>query len=133
MPYKDPEKYKKNQVICRWKRKGLLVEDYNIIYDKWIITNKCDYCNIELQNGQKGLNRKCMEHNHNTGEFRGICCHKCNMNMDDIECRSDSKLKQKYINFHQNKYRVRIKKLNIDKSFYKLDEAILFRDENIKK
>ena len=102
MPYKDPEKYKKNQVICRWRRKGLLVEDYNIIYDKWINTNKCDYCNIELQNGQKGLNKKCMEHNHQNHQFRSICCRNCNGDM--LDKKGKKHLKNVYYHSRDNLY-----------------------------
>lgn len=132
MPYKNPEEKKKYMVIWRWKSKGL-IGDYDNIYDLWKNAKNCDYCNIELINGQKGLNRKCMEHNHTTGEFRGICCHKCNMNMFDVKCRSNNKLNEKYIMYHQNKYRVRIKKMNIDKSFNNIEDAIKFRDTNTNK
>ena len=118
---------KKRQIICRWKEQGL-IGDYEAIYNRFINTNNCDLCNILLKRGKGGSNIKCMEHNHTTGEFRGICCHKCNMNMFDVKCRSNNKLNEKYIMYHQNKYRVRIKKINIDKSFNNIEDAIKYRD-----
>jgi hypothetical protein len=132
MPYKDPEMYKKSQIILRWKRKGLIDDDYEIIYQRWLDTTHCDYCNIELVSGQKGLNRKCMDHEHNTGKFRGICCHKCNMNQPDVKVRSNSVSQEKYIEKTGNTYRYR-KTGQSGKSFKTLKEAIDYRNEQEKK
>ena len=92
MPYKDPikqkeykklymKKYnensyrKKKSLFNTWKSRGL-TGDYEAIYTRYINTNNCDLCNIEL-------NKKCMDHNHTTGEFRNIVCPKCNCNKSD--------------------------------------------------
>ena len=80
MPYKDPIKKKKYTKINTWKSSGL-TGDYEAIYNRYINTNNCDLCNVFLEG--KGINKKCMEHNHTTGEFRNIVCHSCNMNKSD--------------------------------------------------
>lgn len=80
MPYKDPIKQKEVCRIAYWKRCGL-IGDYKEIHKRYINTTHCDLCNVFLVG--KGINRKCMDHNHTTGEFRNIVCHKCNCNKSD--------------------------------------------------
>jgi hypothetical protein len=48
-----------------------------------LILHNCDLCNVELCDGNKLPNRKCMEHNHDTGEFRNIVCNSCNCKKTD--------------------------------------------------
>ena len=93
MPYKDPIKKKKYTKINTWKSSGL-IGDYEAIYNRYINTSNCDLCNVFLEG--KGINRKCMEHNHTTGEFRNIVCHKCNMN------KSDNKKQKNNISGYKN-------------------------------
>jgi len=69
------KQYIKTATISKWKHRGL-IGDYEKIYNRYINTTYCDLCNILL-------NKKCMEHNHNTGEFRNIVCDSCNMNKSD--------------------------------------------------
>ena len=128
MPYKDPEMYKKSQRILRWKRKGLIEDDYESIHQRWLDTTECEYCNVVLVGGHRGLNRKCMDHDHNTGKFRGICCHKCNMNQPDVKVRSDSNTQEKYIEKTGNTYRYR-KTGESGKSFKTLQEAIKYKED----
>ena len=107
MPYKDPlkrkqrskEYYYKNKdkvkdyqqspkgkmcnKISKWKKNpkngyGLICEnraEYEYIYDRWLNSERCEECNIEYTKE----NKKSMDHCHDTGLFRNIICHRCNM------------------------------------------------------
>ena len=135
MPYADPWERKRNQLICRWRRKGLILregETYFGIFDKWESATNCEKCNVELCSGMKGGNHRTMDHDHSTGYFRNILCHNCNSHMPDI--KKKSKLGEKYIMKHQGKYRVLKRSspscnISFDKSFNTIEEAIEFRQK----
>jgi len=97
--YYETPQYKKSNTICNWKTKGL-IGDYEAIYDRYINTNNCDLCNILLCEGRKGGNKKCMEHDHNTGEFRNVVCHACNMNKSDTKKRKNNTTGYKNVYYH---------------------------------
>ncbi len=65
---------KKSNTIGRWKRCGLIHDNYNEIYDLYLNTNKCNVCNYVFDKS----NCRCMDHCHTTGLFRQILCNKCN-------------------------------------------------------
>jgi hypothetical protein len=68
----------KSNRIKKWKSRGVICDDWNKLYDKYININNCEECNIELISGIFGSNKKCLDHNHTTGEFRNILCNLCN-------------------------------------------------------
>lgn len=69
----------KSARISKMKQMGIISDDYEALYEKWKNTTYCEECNVELVNDNKGANRKCTDHDHKTGAFRNIICHKCNM------------------------------------------------------
>jgi len=73
---KKPE-YVKNQMIYKWKSRGVLNEDYGSLYDYYFSINECENCGIELN--QDNSTKKTLHHNHNTGEFVSVICHICNV------------------------------------------------------
>ena len=83
----------KIKLKSKWKCRGLIVDNYDRIYDIWINTTNCNTCNTELD-----INNKCMDHSHSTGKFRGIVCRKCNKNMLDIKHKNNT-------SGHKNIYR----------------------------
>ena len=64
----------KYKIIYNWKRSGLIYDNYDDLYDVYINTMECQHCKKEFTKN----NWRCMDHNHETGLFRKIVCHKCN-------------------------------------------------------
>ena len=65
----------KSETISHWKRRGLICDDYNALYETYIKTTECEHCQIEFTKN----NRRCLDHDHGTGLFRKIVCHRCNV------------------------------------------------------
>ena len=61
--------------IYNWKKSGLIYDDYDELYEVYIKTMNCGHCNKAFKNSSD----RCLDHNHETGLFRKIVCHKCNV------------------------------------------------------
>jgi hypothetical protein len=77
--YRESEAGKKSARISNWKQWGIISDDYDALYIKWKETKLCEVCNIELIEGNKGKNKKTIDHDHKTGAFRNIVCNSCNV------------------------------------------------------
>ena len=64
----------KSQTIYDWKKYGLIYDNYDELYEVYIKTKECQHCNKEFTK----KNWRCMDHDHTTGLFRKIVCHRCN-------------------------------------------------------
>jgi len=64
----------KSHMIYNWKKSGLICDDYNALYETYIETTECQHCQTEFTE----KNWRCMDHDHETGLFRKIVCHRCN-------------------------------------------------------
>ena len=62
-------------MIYKWKKRGLIANDYPSIYYRWLNSKKCEKCGHDYSYW-----RKEMDHCHKTGKFRNIVCHNCNAN-----------------------------------------------------
>ena len=65
----------KSQTIYKWKKSGLICDDYNALYETYIETTGCQHCKTEFTE----KNWRCMDHDHETGLFRKMVCHRCNV------------------------------------------------------
>ena len=71
--------------ISNWKKYGVkLPDDYpdwSIFYDEeYMKTTHCEECLVELTEDKRNTpTTKVLDHNHQTGEFRNIICHACNI------------------------------------------------------
>tara|TARA_R110000782_G_scaffold135978_1_gene228387 strand:- start:136 stop:561 length:426 start_codon:yes stop_codon:yes gene_type:complete len=77
--YRQTEKYKKSSRIRGWKYRGVLSNNFDELYDTYINIPNCEICNIELIEGDLFSNKKCLDHDHETGQFRNILCYPCNL------------------------------------------------------
>ena len=76
--YYATEDGKKSNTISSWISQGMVCTDWKAIHALYMITDKCDYCNCELVEGL-GKNARCLDHDHESGEIRGILCKSCNI------------------------------------------------------
>ena len=76
------EKGIKIRRIGQWKRWNIKSDDFDELYDKYINTKNCELCNVELTEDKiTTKTTRCLDHNHETGEFRNILCWNCNINV----------------------------------------------------
>ncbi len=76
--YKQTEKGLMSQTISNFKIQGIIYPDMKELYYTYKMTTNCNYCWCLLVEGNYGANRKCLDHDHNTGEPRGVICNTCN-------------------------------------------------------
>ena len=131
--YRNSEEGYKKVMKNKWKYRGVKWDDFDELWNIYITTKNCDLCNVEFN----VENKKCLDHDHNTGYTRNILCGGCNSTRE-------GKTKQKYISIKKQKsksnpnefyysYRIYIPKLNFHKLLslknYTIEDAISIRDE----
>jgi hypothetical protein len=90
----------KADMIYKWKQRGLIYDNYDELYETYIKTMQCGHCKTEFTKN----NRRCLDHDHTTGLFRKIVCHRCN-SMDS------------YINYPKG-----YSKQEYDKEYYQINK-----------
>ena len=53
---------------------GVIHDDFDALYEHYINTNECDVCHKVF----KSTKDRCLDHDHNNGQFRQILCNSCN-------------------------------------------------------
>ena len=75
--WRNTMKAKKKMRIGNWKQIGIDDEDLELVYDYYINSKECMICGNEFKNSMD----RHLDHDHETGEIRFICCRKCNINI----------------------------------------------------
>ena len=73
----NPEKNHKSYSISMWLYRGVIDADIQAVYKYFITQTHCWICDIEYCKKYK----RCLDHDHDTGEIRYICCSLCNTNV----------------------------------------------------
>ena len=93
--YAKTDANKKSKRICKWKLAGVKHPDFNELHDIWKAATNCADCDVILvESGITGVNRKCLDHDHITGLFRGIVCHACNGRRYQVDKKSPDYITQ---------------------------------------
>tara|TARA_R110002096_G_C14064478_1_gene674763 strand:- start:1 stop:453 length:453 start_codon:yes stop_codon:yes gene_type:complete len=117
----------KKYITCKshWKISGVLDEfndEYKTLYRIYMSTKFCDTCGISLIQGNYGVNRKCLDHCHTSGNFRGVLCHICNV--------CDGRTKPERIENLKGKMNVYNKSYRLENKDYFKKYMIEYRLEN---
>ena len=129
--------YHKSRTKSSWTQKGLKFDllEFEIIYNKYINAEFCELCNKEFLTTKDRM----MDHNHETGYFRNICCRSCNHRKSDRKKQQNNKSGYVGINKRNDKlykqgfiwlFRAQInQKYKVIKSSVNLEKLIKFADE----
>ena len=78
--YKQSPVGKKSNRIGKWKLRGIIHDNYDELYERYLNTEFCELCNIKLTEDKTNTKTtRCLDHCHNTGEVRNVVCWLCNI------------------------------------------------------
>ena len=80
--YRQTGKGKKLKRISQWRRSGVIHRDFDELYEKFINTELCELCSVKLTEDKINTSTtRCLDHCHESGEFRNVLCNSCNLNV----------------------------------------------------
>ena len=126
---KDHKSFRKHQ----WKKMGLITDNFDELYNRYIHSSQCELCNKIYD---KNSNR-CLDHCHTTGKFRNVVCRTCNVNLRKQKFNTNTG--EQYICKAKNRnnyvFKIKIQRNKtklVDTTKTTLEAAILLRDNFIK-
>ncbi len=79
----NPEKYREGQIRVAARRRGL---DPDMVVAHFREHHgACDICGGKPANGDRRNSRLCIDHDHETGAFRGLLCSSCNIGIGKLQ------------------------------------------------
>jgi hypothetical protein len=90
--YKKTPRGRMVYTIGSWKKRGMICDDYESVYQRYLASTNCECCGKEYNQNQMD---KHMDHCHKTGKFRNVLCRNCNQLRGHID--KDYKLIMKLI------------------------------------
>ena len=79
--YRESEAGKKARKKTRWKSRGVKLDNFEEIYERYTNAIFCDICECVLNVEGNNNTVKCLDHDHDTGDFRNIVCSYCNIHI----------------------------------------------------
>jgi len=127
-------KYHKASCKRNWLIRGVKLDNFEIIYTKYITTENCEDCGVKFLKSKE----KRLDHDHETGEVRNILCNKCNLKSHRTKLNSRNTTGEKHIystkytwkGIEKNLYRFTYNG-KVIKSSTNLDELISFKNNYI--
>ena len=71
---------KKTKRISTWKKRGVMCDDWDALYQKYLDTHLCELCSCPLTEDTISTSTtRCLDHCHDSGLFRNVLCWGCNV------------------------------------------------------
>ena len=118
---------RKRYRIKNWRKKGIISDDWELVYDRYLQTTHCDFCKCEL-NTSDDITRKCLDHDHSIKDrdnVRGILCNSCNVK--DVFNPNETVRKDNKSGFRNISFQTREKRWMFNKRINKKDFTITFK------
>ena len=65
--------------LSSWRKRNVVCDDWDALYETYLTTTHCELCRVELTTGKRCKTTRCIDHDHETGLFRNVLCHACNI------------------------------------------------------
>ena len=86
--YLQSEEYQISCLKTQLKRYNLTLDDYNQMFEQQ--NGICAICHRPETRQHKGkITRLCVDHDHTTGEIRGLLCYRCNVTLGMMDDSAD--------------------------------------------
>jgi len=73
----------KSHRICNWRKRGVICDNWDALYDHYSKTSYCDFCRVQLSTSkERCATTKVLDHDHSITDrpnFRNILCNSCNV------------------------------------------------------